>query len=291
MKSSLEPQITQYIGHSASYALLAEVRTTPKPGLVDLHDNGAHKDMNYHTFENSTNAIVPYLTRMALAGFRHTGSIDRLFPEIRRIGVEAEAAMFQATGGVNTHKGIIFSMGILSAASAWYYREHGDFSLLPILDHSSTMTYRDLEQDFLKIDKEHPKTHGERLYIQYGKKGIRGEVQNGFPSVRRHSLPLIQTLMNAGKPKNLVFIEILLTLMSHVDDTNILIRSNPETLSFVKEQAARILKLGGAFTETGLDAVRKLNLTLIEKNVSPGGCADLLAITIFLWQLEEFKEG
>ena len=102
---------------AAAYGLLEEVRTTPKPGLVDLHDSGAHRDMCYQTFVDSTHAIVPYLAEMAEAGWRHDGDLKGVFPAIRPVGVKAEQAMFAATGGVNTHKGMIFSLGII--APAW----------------------------------------------------------------------------------------------------------------------------------------------------------------------------
>ena len=91
-------------------ALLKEVGTTPKPGLVDLHDTGAHKDMDYDTFVKSTYAIKPYILRMAVEGFHWNHELKDLFPHIREIGKQAEKAMFQATDGVNTHKGIIFTM-------------------------------------------------------------------------------------------------------------------------------------------------------------------------------------
>lgn len=281
--------VLTYIDAIAKQALMGEVGTTPKPGLVDRFDNGAHKDMCYHTFELSTQAVVPYLTAMAQAGLMWKGSLPGLFQEIRFIGIEAEQAMFSATGGINTHKGIIFSLGIIAAAAGFYYKQYRRFDSEAILLSCRDMTYAALEQDFVRIDPDNPKTHGEKLYIRYGCKGIRGEAQEGFPSLRTIGLPCIRRWMAAENDSNLVYIQVLLTLMSQVEDTNILTRSNPETLSYVKREAIRILEIGGAFTPDGISEIRELNQDFIKRNISPGGCADLLAVTIFLWLLEQYE--
>ena len=283
----MDPIITR-IEETTKRALLSEVRTTPKPGLVDLKDNGAHTDMCYKTFELSTEAITPHIARMALMGLNWTGAYKDLFQAIRPAGMEAERSMFLATGGVNTHKGIIFSLGIIAAACGFYYRQHGCFNADAILLSCRDMTYQALEHDFSKINPANPQTHGERLYVRYGFRGIRGEAQNGFSSVRLISLPCIRSLTRSPDfDPNQVYLQVLLTLMAQVDDTNILTRSDPETLSYVKREADRILGLGGSYTEAGMDAIIRLNEDFIKRNVSPGGCADLLAITIFLRLLEQ----
>lgn len=281
--------VLSYIDTIAAQALMGEVGTTPKPGLVDRLDSGAHKDMCYHTFELSTQAVVPYITAMAQTGLMWNGSLPGLFYQIRPIGVKAEQAMFSATGGINTHKGIIFSLGIVAACAGFYYSRHKRFDCEEILLDCQTMTEPALKEDFKRIDPKHPKTHGEKLYIRYGCKGIRGEAQNGFPAIRTLSLPCIRQWMTEFCDSNLVYIQVLITLMSQVEDTNILTRSDLETLSYVKQEAARILEIGGAFTESGISEIRKLNLDFIKRNISPGGCADLLAITIFLWLLEQYE--
>lgn len=282
--------VISFIQHTASCSLMDEVGTTPKPGLVDRLDNGAHTDMCYDTFAVSTEAIVPYLGKMALLGYEWHSSLDQLFPAIRPIGIQAEQAMFQATGGVNTHKGLIFSLGILCAAAGFYYKQHRCFHGESILSLCGLLTEEWLERDFQSIDLQHPKTHGEKLFTVYGCKGIRGEVQGGFESVRRYSLPFIRSFSAACSDFNVICIQTLLTLMSHVDDTNILIRSNPETLSYVKLEASRLLSLGGATSKQGLLELSALNEDFIRRNISPGGCADLLAVTIFIWKLEQYKE-
>ncbi len=284
-------QVLSYLFRMCEYALIAEVSTTPKPGLVDRHDSGAHTDMCYDTFVTSTQAILPYLAEMASLGLTwEEPDCQGLFPAIRSVGIRAEAAMFQATGGVNTHKGMIFSIGTIAAAAALFYRRHGCFLAEEILLLAGRLCHEELERDFKRIDRQNPKTHGEVLYVRYGEKGIRGEAQKGFPSIRSCSMPAIRALKKTCTDDNQIYINTLLALMSHVDDTNVLIRSGAEALAYEKAEAGRILDLGGALTGEGMAALTEANRDFIRRNISPGGCADLLAATIFLWNLEQYKE-
>lgn len=268
------------------YALIAEVSATPKPGLVDRHDNGAHRDMCLDTFVASTGAIVPYLFRMWEMGITWDGDGRDLFAAIRPVGVDAERAMFLATGGVNTHKGIIFSMGLTAAVSGWYYHNYHTYNAEEILTLAGRFCRDLLEKDFSRINPKQPRTHGEILFVRYGSRGIRGEAQKGFPSIRSISLPLLRQFKQAGMDDNTAHLNTLLALMAHVEDTNVLIRTNPALLTYEKAAASRILKLGGASTPEGMEALKKCNEDFIRLNISPGGCADLLAVTILLWELE-----
>lgn len=279
--------ISSVFSETCTYALMAEVGATPKPGLVDRHDSGAHADMNYATFEASTAAIVPYLTQMFEQGLSwNSKDFNALFESIRPIGIEAEKAMFAATEGVNTHKGMIFSMGTIAAAAGLFYNRHEQFNAEKILMLSGYLCYDAMRRDFQKIDWKNPKTHGELLYLRYSTKGIRGEAQKGFPSVRTISLPKIRAAFSAGQTENEAYLNTLLTLMSNVDDTNVLSRTNTVVQSYVKSASAQVLSLGGASTSQGMEALKKLNQKFIHMNVSPGGCADLLAVTILLYRLE-----
>ncbi len=273
------------------YALISEVSATPKPGLVDLHDNGAHTDMCYDTFAVSTEAITPYLVQMFETGLNWpVQDGDGLFAAIRPIGIEAEKAMFQATRDVNTHKGMIFSMGITAAAAGLYYQTNRRFRADPILLLSGRLCRDSLEKDFQKIDREHPRTHGEILYVRSGLKGIRGEAQEGFPSIRNISLPAMNRWKITCIDDNQVYLNTLLALMSQVDDTNVLTRTSSRSLACMKACALQALELGGAATAQGMAALERMNREFIRLNISPGGCADLLAVTILLWRLEHYKE-
>lgn len=276
-----QEQFLHLVEAAAACGLLDEVRTTPKPGLVDLHDNGSHRDMNYDTFAASTAAVVPYIVEMARAGCELHGGIRDLFPAVRPMGVCAEKAMFTATGGVNTHKGIIFSLGIIAACLGYQYRRDGNLAADQVLSLAGLAVFDWLEQDFEQMKSRPPVTHGERLFARYGYRGIRGEAQQGFPSLRRTALPAMDTALDTQPDANSAYLHVLLTLMAQVDDTNILIRSNPETLAYVKEASGRFLKAYPVITGGALEHLSRMNQDFIARNISPGGCADLLAISIF----------
>jgi triphosphoribosyl-dephospho-CoA synthase len=280
-------QVIDFIGKTATESLIAEVSTTPKPGLVDMISNGAHKDMNYNTFIDSAKAISPYYSRMAELGYGWKTSLMELFQEIRKIGLEAETAMYQATNHVNTHKGLIFSAGILSAAAAYVYSKIGWFDTDKIFETCIQMTDERIEKDFKNIDCVHPKTNGEFLYVQYGNKGIRGEVQKGFPTVRNLSLPVLRNLMESNYSSNLSQIQVLMLLLAFTEDTNVLARHDKETLCYVQETANNFLSRGGVFAPDGMYELWNLDRLFIEKNISAGGCADLLAVTIMLYRLSK----
>lgn len=332
-EQALRTQFISYTKSALHASLVDEVSATPKPGLVDLHDSGAHTDMDFHTFLDSADAIAPFLASMAELGteWRLTGRAlpphtkeESLFLAIRPIGIEAEAAMFAATKGVNTHKGMIFSMGTIAAAAGYRFADlflctdgaataAGDGGVSSrillgedILNLCMNMCRRPVADDFSAISSAAPKTHGERLYVQYGIRGIRGEAADGFPAVRTCALPFLKrelaesgistasitptasTGTTASKDWNRICLLTLLRLMANVDDTNILYRTDYCSLLYVRERAKEILAAHPRLDGAGIEALRELNQDFIGRNLSPGGCADLLAITLFLWRLEQF---
>lgn len=333
-----------YVRQAAYASLIDEVSATPKPGLVDRSDSGAHKDMDYRTFRLSAEAIIPYLEEMARLSLTFSGSHEELFSLLRPVGMEAEKAMFEATGGVNTHKGMIFSMGLTAAAAGSIFaeseQEQGAAEKRPdtgqqearrpdagtkelplqctgeaILSRCSDLCLSPIEREFCQIKaasvRQPPRTHGEYLFVTYGCRGIRGEAAAGFPSIRNISLPALRAMAhgfisdqeykpareyppaapdrNSDALWNDICLQTLLRLMAEVDDTNVLYRTDYKALSYVREQARQLLHLGGSFTEDGKQGLRRANLDFIEKNISPGGCADLLAITLFIWRLEQYR--
>lgn len=267
--------------------LLGEVYATPKPGLVDRDNSGAHKDMNVETFEKSTQAILPYLLQMGEKGWEWDGTGTELFTALRPLGAAAEKAMFFATNNVNTHKGIIFSLGLVTSFGLWQLAQTGRFdseAILRVIGQSVTPV---LEKDFAKIDPFHPHTHGEMLFIKHGIRGIRGEAMDGFPAVQTIALPMLRQLRQEGWEKERAYIQTLLVLVAQVEDSNIISRSDVETLHWAQKKTQQILALGGAATAEGLQAVWELNEKFIEKNISPGGCADLLILSIYLLTMED----
>ena len=243
-----------YIASLAYQALVEEVRTTPKPGLVDENNSGSHKDMDLALFLKSAGALREYFYRAA-------GCKD--FNSLRRLGIEAERAMLTATGGVNTHKGAIFTMGILCAFGS----------------HCAPVLAGLVERDLGGITEETAVTVGQKLYVKYGITGIRGQAEQGFPAVTDVGLPVLRQGLEMGLSLNEAGCAALLHILQATQDTNLIARSDLDTAKAVKLQVAEILREAPYPSRQALEA---LDRQFIEKNLSPGGSADLLAASYFL---------
>ncbi len=280
----------EYVSELCIKSILYEVSATPKPGLVDRNNCGAHKDMDFFTFLNSSSALTQIFYKCALEGYKLIGdSFEGLLSKIRPIGIDGESKMLRATGGVNTHKGIIFSLGIIAAAAGSIYRDTQEqvISSESICDRVIEMTKGISKRELEVTGLKRKLTYGEMLYKKYGIKGIRGEVESGFMTVRKASLPIIKELMkDKNHHLNDVLVQTLLHLISHTEDSNVLGRHDINTLEFVKSEATKALKMGGIFTEEGRVFLESMDKSFIQKNISPGGSADLLAVTLILYFLE-----
>lgn len=268
------------IGRMAKESLLAEVYTAIKPGLVDPVSRGSHKDMGVLEFERSAEALEGYFTDCAKVGIAYKNEPnDRVFTRLRELGIEAEKRMYLATGGVNTHKGIIFSMGILACAVGRLITPAGYMPNTDVILAEVSEISRDtVRRDFDGIDGS---TAGGKLYIESGLLGIRGEVMDGFPSVKSFSLPAYKKALAEGKNKNDAGVFALLHLIANVYDTSIYNRGGDTGVTYAQEYAKGILSSG---EPTG-QKILKMDADFTERNLSPGGCADLLAITYFLAEL------
>lgn len=280
--------IAKQIGARACLALLEEVYTTPKPGLVDLISSGAHSDMDAATFEKSAEALFPYFVKMALLGYEMNILPEELFQKIRIVGMEAEQAMYCATDGVNTHKGILFTAGIFCAAAGRCIKEEGKIVEKKLFDIEQQMVASILIEECKEIreNKESRQkrlmSHGERNLKAYGSAGIRGEAIYGYPSVRNLALPVLRQGIARNKNWNLIKLQTLFCLMSEVEDSNIISRHNPEILFQVHTEAKEFLKQGGAYGKAAVEKLLIMDRDYIHRNISAGGCADLLAATIFI---------
>lgn len=278
--------IDNRVAESCIYALLTEMCVTPKPGLVDLFNNGAHNDMDFVTFLRSIASISPYFSDFAKVGFNLDGIDETTLNVIRPLGIECEKAMFRATHGVNTHKGAIFSLGILATAAGYCYKNFGGFYTERICDIAGNMAGASVK-DFLATTNTDTITAGQRLYIEYGIRGIRGEAASGFSSVRKHALPVMRKVFSHGGFRdNDVYLHALLHLMAEVEDTNVISRGGLEALNYVKESAKNVLSMGGALTPEGMKEIYRMDEEFIRRNISPGGSADLLSVAIMLHKLE-----
>ena len=262
------------IARLAAAALAEEVYTTPKPGLVDLNNTGAHRDMTVQTFLYSAAALQPYFREMAELG--RTLPQEALLPALRASGIRAEAAMFKATDGVNTHKGALFSLGILCGCAGRFLAMNRRPAAEDLCGLAADLTRGICARD-LGVGDE---THGQGVFRKYGARGIRGEAESGFASVRMYSLPCFRQELERGTEYGEAAVKALLSLISHVPDTTVLHRRGEEIAAWAAEEAARCL------ADYREDTVLELDRAFIRENVSHGGCADLLAVTIFLHRLE-----
>jgi triphosphoribosyl-dephospho-CoA synthase len=281
--ASKEEEAAYRIGNLAYRALLEEVYTLPKPGLVDPYSNGAHTDMNVVSFERSAKALKPYFVTMALEGERLWEAPPVLFETIRRVGILAERAMYQATGGVNTHKGLVFHLGILCGAAGACHRCFGRVTLEQLMEMEQAMVRNVLIKEVQNMETFVSK--GEKNFQKYGLTGARGEAISGYSSVFKISLPVMTMGLYKGQEWNCIKLETLFHLMSQVDDSNILSRHNSGVLKQVKDISSRFINDGGAYRKESLTILKEMDQWFVKKNISAGGSADLLAVTIFLTQL------
>ena len=272
------------VGELARRAMCAELHVTPKPGLVDRRDSGSHSDMGLDTFESSIGAIHPFLVRVAEHACRAPCGPETL-AAARRIGLEAEHAMFAATGGVNTHKGQIFVMVALTTSALC-----GPVAALeapPITARWRAAVGRltsglvERELDGLGTD-DAPLSHGERLYRTHGVTGIRGEAEAGFPAVFDVGMPAYRCALEDGCSPNDAAVHALLSIMTTAEDSTVVHRGGIAALEYVRRAARAALRRGGGRTAEGMAYVAAMNRTFVERGISPGGCADLLAGTIFV---------
>ena len=254
--------IPYIIAHLATRALQAELDTTPKPGLVDKRDNGAHRDMDHALMLRSIRALHPYFIRLAQLG---CSSPQPPHDDIVRIGIEAERAMFEATGGVNTYKGALFSMGLAVIAAGGAALCHNTNAM------SSSIAA--LASRF-PITKG---THGSEAKTRACLKGALDNARDGYRMLFEAWLPFYETCVESADPYALH--KTLLRIMCDLDDTNIVYRTSLATMLQVKEESKQLLQ---SFSIMGLET---MNSKFMRCNISPGGSADMLSLVVFLYSV------
>ena len=252
------------IAHLATQALQAELDTTPKPGLVDKDNNGAHRDMDYALMQRSIDTLHPYFVKLALLG-----CADALptHTSIRDVGIEAEKAMLSATNGVNTHKGALFSMGLAVVAAA--HEENTD---------SLQATIKALAASFPDTNG----THGSKAkLLSKGTTAIKGALDNareGYEMLFAEWLPFY---IERRKERDAYTLhKTLLRIMCDLDDTNVIYRTDLATAEKVKQEARALLD---NFSKT---ALKDMDRHYTTRNISPGGAADMLSLTIFIGSIQ-----
>jgi len=273
--------VADHVATAAAAALLAELETWPKPGLVSHVDSGSHTDMDACTFRAGVAAITPFFGRLTLAGAAGSG-MDGL----RAIGLEAERAMLEETGGANTHRGAIFGLGLLCAAAGitWF----GAAQAQPLW--GANMLGATVRQRWGSAILRGPiplHSDGTDALRRFGAGGARAEAAAGFPHALSVGLPALRLgrALAPGDPEA-ARVQSFFALLASMEDTNLLHRGGGAGLHFAQEQAAGFLRKGGVEQEQWRERAAAVHRAFIARRLSPGGCADLLAVTFFLDALE-----
>ena len=250
--------IPYLLAHLATDALQQELDTTPKPGLIDCHDNGAHSDMNHALMQRSIVALRPYFVKLAVLGFqKELPTVENL----KKIGLEAENAMLEATKGVNTHKGALFALGLALVSAANLYQ-------------NGILTPENLQETIEKLASQFPDTtdtHGSRVVSQHNVKGALAMAREGYQPLFTDWLPYYR-----GERSEERKLKTLLRIMATLDDTNVYHRKGAEGVAQMKADSIALLN---DFEPKKLE---QLNQDYNAQGISPGGSADMLALTIFV---------
>lgn len=248
------------LSYLAVQSIKAELDTTPKPGLVDKADNGAHSDMDYNLMLKSIYSLHPYFTELSCLAYNEDViNIDK----IKTIGIEAEKQMLFTTNGVNTYKGALFSMGLVLYAASYLCQQRDK-----VQEQQLQKTIKLLSSKFSQPND----THGKKVIEKHNIKGALNSAIDGYTLLFDEWLPFF--IKHKNEEHSLI--KLLLFIMTNLDDTNIYYRKGEEVVAHVKQQAQEILD------DFSIDRVEKLNREFVKENISPGGAADMLSLTLFI---------
>lgn len=266
---SANPEQPNPLADAAVHALLEELELYPKPGLVSRHDRGSHPDMDYHLMRKSAESLHPFFAEIE----RNPGGF---YDCLKPIGIRAEQRMLEVTGGINTHRGAIFILGMLVAATARCKQKSASDIQQSILGNYGLF----LREHEIAIAESH--THGAMARRVVGSSGARGEAARGFPSVFEMGLPHFERLLAQGTCRQAAALETLMLLISLTDDTNLFHRGGVKGSTFACHGASEFLKHGGIHRRGWFQNLQNLHIQFVSEHLSPGGCADLLAAVFFL---------
>lgn len=260
---------------AAVAAMHDELKAYPKPGLVSPVDSGAHDDMDFALMCRSADSLLRPFASLAAAGRLALSFDGSLAP----LGIEAERQMLHATGGVNTHRGAIFSIGLVVASIA-----RTRAAATPVSPEAVQATLRCEWGGALEAHAGggDAGSHGALVRQKVGVSGARGEAARGFPSLFQVGVPAYRQAMGWGLEANAAQLHTLFALMEAVDDTTVLYRGGAEAGLFVRRSAAEFLASGGCRDAGWYERAERLHRTFVARNLSPGGCADLLAATLLV---------
>lgn len=271
-----------FAGQCALRAAVHEAAVTRKPGLVCADSQGAHTDMDITTLLHSAVVLQPYFESAATLGIRSASApTQHVFDALRPLGCEAERVMLEATQDVNTHKGLIFSMGLLCCAAGRLYAQKQPLRAANLCTTASHFVQGIVGRDFAHLLHHHaqPHTAGEHFFVYSGNAGIRQEAEVGFPHVL-----LGLECFRAAVPAcsfNTAALTVLVHLMARVADTNVWHRGGQQGLDTVRQGAEKVVSLG-LHSTAGQQALNELCEHCVQHHLSPGGCADILAAVLFI---------
>ncbi|MDR3389946.1 MAG: triphosphoribosyl-dephospho-CoA synthase [Rudaea sp.] len=282
----MQPHVTQRltaheIADAAVWALREEALLTPKPALVDQRGNGAHPDMDLPMLLRSATALHSTFVRVAdcAAGMPFGVAMREQLVAIGRAG---EAHMLAATNAINTHRGAVWALGLLAAATA--ITDSAEFAQF---DPAEICILAGFIAQLPAADTLQP-SHGRTVFLRHGARGARGEAEDGFPHLRHIALPALRAARERFGDESLARLHTLITLMASVEDTCLLFRGGRSALAVARRGASCVLA-AGVDTPLGGVELDRLDRRLLGMNASAGGCADLLAATLFLDRLMAIK--
>lgn len=264
------------IGNLAIHALYREAQLSPKPGLVSPVDSGSHRDMDFGTFVCSLESLRDYFPEITRAG-----AAGPHFERLRLMGMAAEKKMLQATGGINTHRGAIFHLGLLCAAAGGLSSKGLRCSARDVCAEAAQRWGGAI----LRAANPDSRSHGADAARRYGSGGARREVADGFPTALNVGLPAYREALRLTGDHQRAAVQCLFALIAHLEDTNLLWRGGSEGVTFAQARAAEFLAAGGVAAESWEDRACRIHAEFVARNLSPGGSADLLGVTLFLDKL------
>ncbi|TCK09306.1 triphosphoribosyl-dephospho-CoA synthase [Marinobacterium mangrovicola] len=264
-----------YLGEMATWALEQEARLSPKPALVDSRGDGAHSDMNLALMLSSARCLEPWFAEMAKAALTLECDLE-LRQTIGQLGREAEAEMLSVTGGINTHRGAIWALGLLVTAAATASDCEAD-----LFDRTAQLA----RLDDPAAPRAKAPSNGEKVAREFRLPGAREQAQQGFPHLRQLSLPTLRQSRSNGDVESVARLNALLSIMTALTDTCVLSRAGLAGLDAMQQGAAAVLGAGGCGSFAGRRALAQLEARLLHLNASAGGAADLLAATLLVDRL------
>ena len=273
------------IARSAVRALYAEVALEPKPGLVTFRDNGSHTDMTAGTFLKSLFALRHYFGHMADAGARGAA-----FAELQTRGLQAEARMLRATGGINTHRGAVFALGLLCAAAGQLVAQRQPFRDAALRTTLLSQWGEALQHRSAAAALAVPASNGQLAARRFNLRSAGEEAALGMPTLFEVTLPVLRNTLQSGHGLRAARVQAFFATMAVLDDTNTAHRGGSEGAQFVKDAAHAFLQSGGVNQPDWVNQARRLHAAFVARRLSPGGSADVLACACWLHELT-LKQG